>query len=187
MQMCDAGDDQVIIRKAIPADFEAWRVLWDGYNAFYGRVGNTALPDEVTHTTWLRFFDAYEPMHAFVAERANRLIGLAHCLFHRSTIQLQPSCYLQDVFTVESARGKGVARLLIEEVCAYAKQQEIGRVYWPTSPILPLCACTTRSLKTLVLSSTENRFSERLLLTDSYHSTHSLDFVSRKHRSAPRR
>jgi GNAT superfamily N-acetyltransferase len=132
MQMCDAGDDQVIIRKAIPADFEAWKVLWDGYNAFYGRVGNTALPDEVTHTTWLRFFDAYEPMHAFVAERANRLIGMAHCLFHRSTIQLQPSCYLQDVFTVESARGKGVARLLIEEVYAYAKQQEIGRVYWQT-------------------------------------------------------
>lgn len=36
MQMCDAGDDQVIIRKANPADFEASKVLWDGYNAFTG-------------------------------------------------------------------------------------------------------------------------------------------------------
>jgi GNAT superfamily N-acetyltransferase len=132
MQACDPSDEQIIIRKVIPADFEAWKILWDGYNAFYGRVEDTALPGEVTQATWLRFFDAYEPMHAFVAEQANRLIGLAHCLFHRSTIQLQPNCYLQDVFTLESARGKGVARLLIEEVYAHAKRQQIGRVYWQT-------------------------------------------------------
>jgi GNAT superfamily N-acetyltransferase len=122
----------MIIRPVETSDFPAWLRLWDGYNAFYGRSGETALPEEVTHTTWLRFFDAYEPMHALVAEDEGELVGLAHFLFHRSTTQLQPNCYLQDVFTVENARGKGVARALINDVYARAKALNVGRVYWQT-------------------------------------------------------
>lgn len=132
MQAGNVDGEEIIIRKADPADFEAWKVLWNRYNEFYERFGNTALPEEITRTTWSRFFDPYEPIHAFVAEQAGQLVGLAHCLFHRSTIQLQPNCYLQDVFTLESARGKGVARSLIEKVYAYAKSHQIGRVYWQT-------------------------------------------------------
>ncbi len=51
------------------SDFAEWKPLWDGYNAFYGREGVTALPDEITNLTWSRFFDGYEPIHALVAER----------------------------------------------------------------------------------------------------------------------
>ena len=58
--------------------------------------------------TWSRFFGAYEPMHAVVAEDSGNLLGLAHFLFHRSTTQIAPTCYLQDLFTLEEARGKGV-------------------------------------------------------------------------------
>ena len=42
----------VIVRPVENADLAAWKPLWDGYNAFYGRAGATALPDEVTQTTW---------------------------------------------------------------------------------------------------------------------------------------
>ena len=38
--------------------------------------------------------------------------------FHRSTTLIEPLCYLQDLFTVEAARGKGVGRALIEGVYA---------------------------------------------------------------------
>jgi len=34
----------------------------EGYDAFYRRVGPTAIPVEVTRTTWSRFFDHYEPV-----------------------------------------------------------------------------------------------------------------------------
>ena len=74
------------VRTISKADFDAWLPLWNGYNAFYGRTGATALPMEITQTTWQRFFDAYEPVHALVAERDGELLGLAHYLFHRSTI-----------------------------------------------------------------------------------------------------
>jgi hypothetical protein len=70
------------IRPVVSSDFPAWKLLWDGYNAFYGRHGETALPLEVTQMTWSRFFDVYEPMHALVAESAGELVGLAHVLFH---------------------------------------------------------------------------------------------------------
>ena len=39
---------EVIIRAPTQEDFGAWRPLWDGYNAFYGRSGETALPEHIT-------------------------------------------------------------------------------------------------------------------------------------------
>ncbi|HZP66896.1 MAG TPA: GNAT family N-acetyltransferase [Rudaea sp.] len=120
------------IRSIEPADYAAWLPLWNGYNAFYGREGATALPDAITQTTWARFFDAYEPVHALVAERDGKLVGLAHFLFHRSTIQIAPVCYLQDVYTDAASRGQGVGGRLIEAVYAHARAAGIARVYWQT-------------------------------------------------------
>ncbi|AKJ67803.1 GNAT family acetyltransferase [Pandoraea thiooxydans] len=121
------------IRPIAEGDFTGWKPLWDGYNAFYGRAGSTALPDEITQTTWRRFFDAGEPVHALVAEGADgQLVGLAHYLFHRSTTQLGPACYLQDLFTAEAARGQGVGRALIEQAARCARQAGAARLYWQT-------------------------------------------------------
>ena len=125
-------NELIKIRAVLPQDFAAWKPLWDGYNAFYGRAAETALPLEITQLTWSRFFDAYEPMHALVAEESGHLLGLAHFLFHRSTTQSGPTCYLQDLFTAESARGKGVGRALINEVYQRAKVGGSPRVYWQT-------------------------------------------------------
>lgn len=125
-------DNEVLIRSVQSSDFNQWKLLWDGYNAFYGRKDETALPDEVTQQTWARFFDAYEPVHALVADQAGQLLGLVHYIFHRSTISLTTNCYLQDLFTLEAARGKGVGRALIEEVYRRAQIAGSGRVYWHT-------------------------------------------------------
>ena len=57
-----------IVRPIARYDHDQWLPLWDGYNRFYGRSGDTALPGEITQMTWARFFDAYEPVHALVAE-----------------------------------------------------------------------------------------------------------------------
>jgi len=122
----------VVIRFVTADDFHAWKPLWDGYNAFYGRSADTALPDAFTRIAWSRFLNPAEPMHALVAERDGRLIGLAHYLFHRSTTNPADSCYLQDLFTTEQARGLGVGRALIEAVYANARAAGAARVYWQT-------------------------------------------------------
>jgi GNAT superfamily N-acetyltransferase len=125
-----------IVRPVVREDFAQWLHLWQGYNKFYGRFGPTALPDEVTQMTWSRFFDAYEPVHCIVAEHAGEqsgaLAGLVHYLFHRTTTSIAPTCYLQDLFTAESARGKGIGRKLIEAVYEQAKLAGSSRVYWLT-------------------------------------------------------
>ena len=122
----------VSIRSVTSQDFDQWLPLWEGYNAFYSRSGATALPIAITQMTWARFFDAYEPVHALVAEGEGQLLGLAHYLFHRSTTTIEPTCYLQDLFTSELSRGKGVGKALIEAVYDQAKSAGSARVYWQT-------------------------------------------------------
>ena len=87
------------IRPVMPADKKQWQVLWGDYNAFYGRSGDTALPDEIVNATWQRFFDNMEPVHGLVAELEGKRAGLAHYIFHRNTSTIEPTCYLQDLFT----------------------------------------------------------------------------------------
>jgi GNAT superfamily N-acetyltransferase len=122
----------VTIRFVTRQDYAQWLPLWDGYNAFYGRSGATALAPEITAMTWQRFFDFYEPVHALVADRGGELLGLTHYLFHRSTTAIEPSCYLQDLFTSAAARGNGVGRALIKGVYAQAQLAGSSRVYWQT-------------------------------------------------------
>ena len=120
------------VRPVERRDHEAWLPLWAGYNAFYGRSGATALPAEITASTWERFFDPAEPVFALVAEVDGTVVGLAHYLFHRSTNRIEPVCYLQDLFTTTLHRGRGVGRALILGVGEAARTAGARRLYWHT-------------------------------------------------------
>jgi len=120
------------IRPITLKDYDQWLPLWEGYNAFYKRTGPTALGPDITATTWKRFFDDSEPVFALVAEYEGKLVGMAHYLFHRSTSAIQPVCYLQDLFTADELRGKGIGRALIEGVHLKAKEAGASRCYWLT-------------------------------------------------------
>jgi GNAT superfamily N-acetyltransferase len=122
----------VVVRSVAESDYDAWLPLWDGYNAFYGRKDETGLPIAITQETWRRFFDPAEPVFGLVAEADGQLLGLCHYLFHRSTTRIEPICYLQDLFTVPQARGRGVGRALIQAVYARARAYGAKRVYWQT-------------------------------------------------------
>ena len=122
----------ITVRPVASTDYAAWRPLWDGYNAFYGRHGDTALAEEITRVTWERFFYPREPVFALVAELDGAIVGITHYLFHRSTTRIELTCYLQDLFTEHSQRGKGVGRALIEGVYQMAREAGLKRIYWLT-------------------------------------------------------
>jgi GNAT superfamily N-acetyltransferase len=124
--------EAILIRSIQRTDLAAWRPLWDGYNAFYGRAGEAALPEQITAATWERFFNPDEPVRALVAEYQGQIVGLVHFLFHRSTTRLHDVCYLQDLFTVEHLRGKRIGRKLILAVYEAAGLAGCSRVYWQT-------------------------------------------------------
>ena len=123
---------QCVVRKVEAGDYALWRPLWDGYNTFYGREGESALPERITQISWQRFLDPQEPMHALVAEDQGLLIGLAHYLFHRSTIRPEFSCYLSDLYTLPAHRGRGIGRALIEGVYTECRSAGVKGVYWQT-------------------------------------------------------
>ncbi len=121
-----------VVRSATPDDFLQWLPLWEDYNGFYERKGPTALSPDITRTTWARFFDADEPMHVLVADDGGQLLGLVHYIFHRNTTMIGPTCYLQDLFTSEAARGQGVGWAMINGVYERAREAGSTRVYWHT-------------------------------------------------------
>ena len=123
---------RLLIRPPVQGDFDRWLPLWQGYNEFYGRSGTTALPPDITSSTWVRFFDPDQPVHALVAEAEGELVGLVHYLYHRSTTSIPDICYLQDLFTAEAARGRGIASALILRVAEEARKAGAARVYWQT-------------------------------------------------------
>lgn len=116
------------VRPLEPGERDRWLPLWRGYQAFY----QVELDDAVTDMTWRRFHDPAEPVFLLGAFDSETLLGIVHYVFHRSTWFVGPTCYLQDLFTVPEARGRGIGRALIEAVYAQAARAGVGRVYWLT-------------------------------------------------------
>ena len=111
------------------SDEAAWLELWTGYLEFY----RTALPSEVTATTWKRLLDSAHGIHGLGAfDDQGQLLGLVHYLFHPVTWSASERCYLEDLFVAPTARGQGVGEALIGSVFEAADSQGADQVYWLT-------------------------------------------------------
>jgi GNAT superfamily N-acetyltransferase len=109
-----------------PGDRSAWEALARGYRDFY----RSPLPDEAYEETWHQLMEGGE-LYGLGARLDGRLVGIAHHLFH-ITFWFGESCYLQDLFVSEAARGRGVARALVEGVAREARDRGATRLYWTT-------------------------------------------------------
>jgi len=109
-----------------PGDRAEWERLARGYKAFY----RTELADARYAETW-RTLLAGERVHGLAARIDGRLVGIAHYLFHAQTWSVD-ACYLQDLFTAEEARGRGVATALIAAVAEAARDRGAAKYYWMT-------------------------------------------------------
>ena len=117
-----------IVRPLIATDKSAWLLLWAGYLEFY----KTSLPPDVTEAAFARLTGDDDAMFGLVAEQDGRIVGIAHCIVHRSTWACGEYVYLNDLFVTPDVRSSGTGRALIEAV--YARADAIGaeRVYWLT-------------------------------------------------------
>jgi GNAT superfamily N-acetyltransferase len=109
-----------------PADRSAWEVLARGYKEFY----NTPTLDAEYDRAWSRLL-THDGVFGLAASTDGQLVGIAHYLFHTS-VWAATTCYLQDLFTAPAARGRGVARTLIEAVATQARERGAARYYWLT-------------------------------------------------------
>jgi GNAT superfamily N-acetyltransferase len=116
------------IRDAGLNDYPAWRDLWDRYCAFY----ETQLADDITRMTWARIVDPSASMSCRVACIDGGIVGFANYVLHPSTWTRTDSCYLEDLFVAESARGRGIGRALIDDLMKLGRASGWARLYWHT-------------------------------------------------------
>ena len=66
-----------------------------------------------------------------VLARANDVpVGFALFFTTFSTFLCKPGLYLEDLFVIPSARGKGVGKALLKHLAALAQQRGCGRLEW---------------------------------------------------------
>jgi GNAT superfamily N-acetyltransferase len=120
----------VRVRRLEARDRAQWLALFKGYIAFY----RADVPADVIDTLWDRLLHGGEGFHmALVAvDDADKPLGLAHVLFHRSTWSNGWYCYLEDLFVDPQRRQVGAGRALIEAVYREADARHCTRVYWMT-------------------------------------------------------
>ncbi|NBF05968.1 GNAT family N-acetyltransferase [Pseudomonas sp. Fl5BN2] len=118
----------VTVRRIQPSDHEQWLQLWLAYQDFY----QVSLDEQVSLSTFQRFFDPQEPVYSAVAVQGDQLIGFVNAVLHRSTWASSDFCYLEDLYVAPAIRGSGAGKLLIEWVQGFARQQGCGRLYWHT-------------------------------------------------------
>ena len=116
------------IRNIEKTDRAQWDPLWQAYLVFY----ETSVPDKTTDLTWDRFFDDTHVFTGFVAEEDGKILGFAHAMLRQSTWENIGEMYLEDLFTLPEARGKGVGRALINHVKEHAIAVGAGCMYWQT-------------------------------------------------------
>lgn len=122
----------VNVRNLQTSDRGEWQELWASYNAFYGREGETALPQSVVDMAWQRLLDRAEPMQGLVVDMDGSLVGLAHIIFHRNMLQKADTCYIQDLFTKPEMRGLTIARQLIAAIEQVCLRRGVNDIYWHT-------------------------------------------------------
>lgn len=122
-------DQPLKIRPIASTDEPQWRDLWRAYLAFY----DTVLPEDTYRDTFARIVNGDQGMFGFLAVAGEDVVGLVHFLNHTNFWKPTQTCYLQDLFTTPAARGKGVARALMQAVFETTALRGIADVYWLTA------------------------------------------------------
>jgi GNAT superfamily N-acetyltransferase len=115
------------IRKAIEKDSNPLLSLIHNH-AMY--EGSEATVTETALRNILGNGDA--PVHLFVAERANKLIGYAALTFDFSLWRAALWAHLDCLFITQAARGSGLGKALLATSIVFAKKAGADRLEWQT-------------------------------------------------------
>jgi len=116
------------IRQVNAKDETVWREMWARYNDFYGAT----VPESTTVSTWNNIIDSESSMGAFVVIDHNEVVGFVNYILHPYTWSQGLACLMDDLFVMPKARGRGAARMLIQNLIDMGNENNWTRVYWMT-------------------------------------------------------
>lgn len=117
------------VRFLAPADEDQWRVLFRAYREFYKLEES----EEVVSLAWGWFMDPTHECKALIAETDGEILGFAHHRRFSSPYTGTSHIFLDDLFTVPVARGRGVGRALIGRLTDMAAAEGRAGVQWMTA------------------------------------------------------
>lgn len=120
---------QVTVREVRPEDHEEWVLLYRGYRDFYLQPHN----EDAIATVWAWLGDPKHETRGLVAERAGKLVGLAHFRTFARPLAASHGLFLDDLFTEPTARGAGVATALLKQLSHIAHAEQATVVRWITA------------------------------------------------------
>jgi ribosomal protein S18 acetylase RimI-like enzyme len=113
----------IVISPLAAGDYESWLPLWNENN-------QNLCAAEVTSTTWSRLLDPASSVNGFAAREGGAFAGFVHYILHPVTGHIEPACYMQDLFVVESFRRRGIGEALVRRLAAEGAKQNWARFYW---------------------------------------------------------
>lgn len=117
------------VRPVRDGDFFAWLELYTQYAEFY----ETELTDQRALVLWSWLTAPEHEELGFVAVDGDRIVGLAHVREFARPLEGDRGLFLDDLFVLESERGSGIGRTLIQHVRSLAEQRRLGVVQWITA------------------------------------------------------
>ena len=119
------------LRKATEGDRAGWQAIWAENCRHFSAPAMDAL---TVDALWARILDPAHPMDAWLADDDESAgpIGLAHTILHPHTFTLKQVCYLEDLFVVPAARGRGIGRALIQAITEAGRLNGWRKIYWVT-------------------------------------------------------
>lgn len=116
-----------MIRPATPADVPVIAELIRAL-AVYERLTHTVTFQESELRQHL--FGERKYAEVLLAEDAGVVVGFALFFHNYSTFRGKPGIYLEDLFVLPEARGKGFGKALLREIARLAVNRNCARVEW---------------------------------------------------------
>src|SRR5262249_2302580 len=122
-----SAKEVTMVRPATPADVPVIATLIRGL-AEYERLAHACVlkePDLHRH-----LFGSPKYAEVLLAEDAGAVVGFALFFHNYSTFRAKPTIYLEDLFVIPEARGKGHGKALLRELARLAVERDCARVEW---------------------------------------------------------
>lgn len=116
-----------MIRSATPADVPMIAKLIRDLAEYEKLAHACVLQESDLHT---HLFGVRKYAEVLVVEDAGGVVGFALFFHNYSTFRAKPGIYLEDLFVIPEARGKGYGKALLRALAKLAVERDCSRVEW---------------------------------------------------------